>query len=525
MLRVLLLALLAAAVTAISASAAAAERIALPETLATEHFEIHYEGAPPDGIVEQQAGDLAANLERAYELFVGLGYPPPRDDGDGKIDVYVQPLSGALGYAYADTGANQTSGHIWIDKKATGMPDLAAHELFHLIQFGMWAPVEPWLLEATAEWAAFRSLNFPTTLLDPSGVEYPLSATLGLPDLSLSCSGAACGFDDYERGGYSRWHFFEWASEYFGSSFVKDVLDTGAALNDPTLSGVDLLDAALMTNFFTISDAFNEWSLANLTGAYTAPGLKGVRAKTYGEPILTGTATAVLPTRRVAVNHLAARYLSFQRGDGFAGGPCYAATLTLDVQLPFGVDSRPHFFWTGPDSEPVPLASTGASTTLSVPWDTCTSPYEGVLSLPNGSPTVDSAQFVVNASINIDTNTITTATAPPAGTYAGPTIAAPTDDEPPAIALYGPEVLHVSAAKRVLRLVVFSSSIGKLDARLGAADLGSRSLRTGNNDLRFAIPKKMVRALAGRGTSLTLTSMSPSGAAGATLKRRVTLSK
>src|SRR5918911_231619 len=225
MLRVLRLALLVCAVSAVSASAARADRPVLPETLTTAHFQIHYDGTPPNGIVHQQAGDLAANLERAYETFTGFwGYPAPRSDGDGKVDVYVQPMTGgALGFAYPDAATVQTSGHIWINKDATEMPDTAAHELFHLIQFGMWAPSEPWLLESTAEWAAFSFLDFPSTLLDSGGEEYPLQLTLGLPDMSLSCSGEACGLDDYERGGYSRWHFFQWATERFGPSFVKDV--------------------------------------------------------------------------------------------------------------------------------------------------------------------------------------------------------------------------------------------------------------------------------------------------------------
>jgi hypothetical protein len=71
---------------------------------------------------------------------------------------------------------------------------------------------------------------------------------------------------------------------------------------------------------------------------------------------------------------------------------------------------------------------------------------------------------------------------------------------------------------------VFSSGAGKLDARLGGTVLGKRALRTGNNDLRFTIPKSMLRSLTARRT-LTLTSLSPSGDTGAVLKRRVTLSR
>jgi hypothetical protein len=526
MLRVLRLALLVCALSAVSATAARADRPALPEKLTTTHFQVHYDGSPPDGILHQQAGDLASSLERAYEVFTGdWGYPAPRNDGDGRVDVYVGPLpEDALGFAFADAPTTQTSGYIVINSKATEMVDTAAHELFHVIQLGMWAPMQPWLLEATAEWAAFRFLDFPSTLRTADGDEYPLALTLGSSDMSLSCAGEACGMDDYERGGYSRWHFFQWATERFGSSFVKEVFDQGAARNDPGLPAVDLLSAALNANGSTLADAFTEWTVANLTGDYDARGLKGVRPKPYGEPLFTGVKTAVLPTRRVAVNHLAARYVSFQRGSGSARDLCYAATLTLDVRLPFGLSARPFFVWSAPGSKPVPLAVSGGSATLSVPWDTCTWAHEGLLSLPNPSATVDSAQFVVNGSITVDTNTIVTPTAPPAGSYSGPTVAAPTTDEPPAIALYGPEVLHVSAKKRLLRLIVFSSGAGKLDARLGGMVLGKRALRTGNNDLRFTIPKSMLRSLTARRT-LTLTSLSPSGDTGAVLKRRVTLSR
>jgi hypothetical protein len=54
--------------------------------------------------------------------------------------------------------------------------------------------------------------------------------------------------------------------------------------------------------------------------------------------------------------------------------------------------------------------------------------------------------------------------------------------------------------------------------------LGTRALRTGNNDLRFTLPKNVTRTLAARGT-LTLTSLSPTGTSGATVKRKVTITK
>jgi hypothetical protein len=41
-------------------------------------------------------------------LFTGFwGFPAPRNDGDGRVDVYVQPMAGtgALGLAFADAAS------------------------------------------------------------------------------------------------------------------------------------------------------------------------------------------------------------------------------------------------------------------------------------------------------------------------------------------------------------------------------------------------------------------------------------
>src|SRR3712207_7081737 len=51
-------------------------------------------------------------------------------------------MAGPLGRAYADANTVQTSGHVWIAPDAIKMADTAAHELFHLVQFGMWARSE-----------------------------------------------------------------------------------------------------------------------------------------------------------------------------------------------------------------------------------------------------------------------------------------------------------------------------------------------------------------------------------------------
>jgi hypothetical protein len=539
MLRLLRFTLLAAALGALFAAPADARIPGLPETLTTPHFQVHWEGFPVSGspVTWQQAGDLAANLERAYSTYTTeLGYPVPPSDGDAWIDVYITDLStvGALGLAMTDSMANQSSAYIYIDDDATEIPYLAAHELFHVFQFGIWTPASPWLLEGTAEWSGFRFMGFPSSLPDPDGELFPLIDTLGAPDMSVNCSGNACGLSAYEVGGYSRWHFYEYLSERFGPGIVKDIFLKAKALNDPTLTGSDFLSHTLLDKGSTLADVFTDWTVGNMTGNYTIPSLRGVRAPVFSETA-TGDATGALPAQKVAVNHLAARYLAFTRGSGSAG-PCYEATLSLNVSWPTGLGARPYFLWTETTAPPpaddapaplpvaTPLAVSGNAATLSVPWSTCSSGDAGVLSLPNPSTTVDAAEFTVTASMTVDKTRLATSTPPPAGSYTGPTVPAPDAEPAPAIALYGPETLRVSKRKRVVRLVVFSSGQGELEAQLGTTALGKRSLRAGNNDLRFTLPRGFARTLAARNV-LTVTSLSSSGSRGATVSRKLVFTK
>jgi len=223
----------------------------------------------------------------------------------------------------------------------------------------------------------------------------------------------------------------------------------------------------------------------------------------------------------VPANHLAARYVTFARGDGDGSHACYAATLTVNVTIPAGTSSQPYFFWDVPGSTPQALSISGTSATITVPWDTCAwGSTRGWLSLPNAStaaPYVDGAGFLVSYSTTVDTNTPATATPPPAATTVwGSTVPVPTSDVPPSIDVFGPELLKLSATDPTIRLIVQSSGPGMLTATLGSTVLGTGSLRSGNNDLRFAVPKAMLTSLrrsAADANVLTLTPLAPTGSA------------
>jgi hypothetical protein len=504
----------------LGAAPASARPGGYPDTITSAHFQIHYTGdsSATDRVTDQAASDVAATAESAYTAVTQTyGYPAPLDDGDGLIDIWIGSTgsSDVTGLAFADTLSNQTSGYILLDHAIGLNAHTIAHELFHLVQFGRWLPTDGWLLESSAEWTGYRFEGFPQSV----------NASLGAPDMSLDCIGDKCGDDDYERGGYSRWSFFEYLSEHYGSTIVKDVLDRGAAVNDPAVPAVTLLSDVLAAKGTSLGSAFADWTIANLNGAYTAPGLKGVLPQAYSQ-LATGADTAALPTQQVAVNHLAARYLVFQRGDG-SDGACYSAQLTLNVTIPAGIAAKPAFYWPAVGAAPQPLAISGSKASITVPWDTCAWQYGGYLVLQNPSTTADAQLFTVTGSVTVDRTKPASSTAPPPGvTVSGPVVPAPATDPAPTLTIHAPELLRVSAKTRLLRFVVYSSGEGKLQAALGGTVLGTTTLRTGNNDVRFVLPQTVFAAVkstrAGADT-LTLTSYSPQGTVGTTFTRHMTV--
>ena len=161
---------------------------------------------------------------------------------------------------------------------------------------------------------------------------------------------------------------------------------------------------------------------------------------------------------------------------------------------------------------------------VAVPWNTCTGSPDAYLSVPNDSLGLDGQLFTVSGSVTVDKTKPATASEPPSGAHiTGPVVSAPTTDPAPLLQIYAPEVLRVSARTRLLRLAVFASGEGKLQALLGSMNLGTAALRTGNNDVRFVLPRQLFNSLRTKSFSnvLQLTSVSPSGSKGSTFTRRV----
>lgn len=524
-------------------------------SLYTPHFVVHYVTDPlaAGAITETQAGDVGALAERAYAAEVADGYPPPVADGtaggDSRTDIYVADIDavGVLGYAYPETASAQFSGYIVLngaDPLDSLTQHTIAHELFHLVQFGIWLPsslTDHWLLEGSAEWMGYRVDGF------KGGLD------LGNWDMALDCRDPVLGngkcdlIDDYKNNGYSRWPFFEFLAERWGADFTRSVFAQGGAAGG---TAVNALSNAIAAKGSSLGDVFTDWTVANMTGGYTVAALQNVPVPAYatmstgtlaslnaktkqGAPLLTSGQPAPV---KVSVNHFSARYVAIRPGDAsLPDGPCYKATLDLSVALPSGVAARPYFWWSqkGPDGTNLQsaqaLSVSGNTASISLPWDTCDwGGTQGYLSLPNPTANLDAQDFTITGTLTVDRSTQATSTPPPdpVSTY-GPTTDVSGTGDVPRIQVFGPQLIRLSSASRVLRLIVSSSDSGALNASLGSLALGSAKLRAGSNDVRFALPPAAVGSLrktAAVANSLTLTPVSASGAAGASVVRRVTFS-
>ena len=493
--------------------------ITQPESIDSAHFTVWYDGDPtkPDYITETQAGNLAASAEVAYAAYAAMGFPPPVDNGSGMIDIQVLDLSqwhlssvicyGAVDFHSGDVGQENESYSAGVD-------------VFSEVEYNLFTPGfidDYWLMQGAASWASWRALDYPAAS----------TADLGPFDMALDCwdtSGTSkCSRNGVENLGESRWPFYEYVAERFGVPFIKEMLQDSETANN-AMTGLQNALAAHGTN---LSDTFNAFATKMMVGGWSAPSLNVATLPISGVPIMTGASTGDVPPQLFNVDHLATRYVEIDRGDGAADHACFAATLTITVQIPPGVSSKPSFYWNG-GSSPVDLSVSGNTATTTVPWDTCQWVNKGFLSLPNGSNTINGKKFSVSTHITVDTNTPATAKVPPApATAFGTVINVPSADVAPSISIFGPELLQVAAGATQIRLLVESNGEGSVNAAFGTVALGSSPVRPGENDVRFTVPAGVLSALrrsaAAGATLLTLTPVSLNGTAGAAVTQQVSI--
>jgi hypothetical protein len=511
-------------------------------TLSSEHFKIHYNRedhstvCPSMFITQEQAGDVLGMAERAYALYASWGYATPildSGDGDGYLDIsadqFSLPPNGCIAHGAIDLSIPREvdgtlgrwdalinpvlplgAGEIHLDTLKGLTYHVIAHEVFHLFQGKITTTADPWVEEGTAEWAAVKA----------EGAAGGLESN---PDRTLDCVGSECGDTEFDKNGYPGWMLFEYLTEHYGDAKIKDILSAAPMTGTQALASV--LPASVK-----LQDFFNDYTTARLNGNFSSPALADVLPQSL-TTLSLGNTTGAFSVTPIAVNHLAVRYVELARGDGTDTGPCYVASLKLNVMIPANVVSRPYYYANIAGSVPQALTVSGSTASITVPWDTCSGSPHAYLSLPNdwndadqsGAPK-DGREFVVTGTLTVDkSKPATAASPPPRAKVIGPVIQVPPTDPAPDLTVYAPELLRVSAKTHVLRFVVFSSGTGALRAVLGSSWNGSATLHAGNNDIRFVLPTQLLKRL--RKTSseniLSLTSYSPGGARGETITRRV----
>lgn len=496
---------------------------AMPELVQTTHFNIWYNGDPAatNYATQTQAGELGGFAEQAYATDAAAGFPAPTDNGASppRVDIYIFDLSSWNYASYICSGSFLfNSGDMGGANEAYS----AGFDLFAEVELNMFTPstyADNWLLQGAASWASWKALGFPT-----------LSAEdLGPFEISLDCfstlpSESKCSKKAYEDLGESRWPFYEYLAERFGVTFISEVLQDAQTADD-SLTG---LQTALLAHGTTLTAAFSAYSTKLMSGGWTAPSLAVATPVTSGTPILTGAATGDVPPQFFGVDHLSTRFVEIDRGDGSSSHACFAATLTVTVQIPSGVTSQPAFYWND-GGAPVDLAVSGSTATATVPWDTCQWANKGYVSLPNATTNVDGKQFSVATHITVDPNTPVAAKLPP--TLANPfgqVINVSGLAFAPAISIFGPQLLSLSAGAQQIRLIVESTGEGSVRATIGSVSLGSGAVRPGENDLRFAVPAGTLttlrRSAAAGAMLLTLTPVSLDGkATGPAVTQKLTI--
>src|SRR5947208_1274086 len=98
----------------------------LTAQVVSPHFIVHYAPAPadPNAITATEAQNIATTAEQSYTAETSsFGFPPPLDDGDGHIDIYIydDPTQTESGLAHRDSTADTTSGWISINPHESGL--------------------------------------------------------------------------------------------------------------------------------------------------------------------------------------------------------------------------------------------------------------------------------------------------------------------------------------------------------------------------------------------------------------------
>jgi hypothetical protein len=360
--RLLLPAVLLAAVWPVAAQARPSDP-SLVLTGSSAHFAIHYSPSLAGGTAQT----LLGYAEQAYAVELGMGFPAPLDDGDGRIDIYVTSIANpdAAGDAGFD-GTGRSSGWIELDPTKPGSLTYTTivHELFHLIQYTFGVP-SSLLAESTARWMEEQ------IALAPLSRYWPLATP-------LDC--APCDLHGYGRSPYDRWVFFAFLSDTYGPAIVREILASVTSGPFPTLQ---VVDPALRAHGSSLADGYAAFAIA------TVKAFGGESSKAVVGDI--GSSSTSLSIDRLTTHTFAVE------AGSVAPRICSATTLTVTVDARGG-DLRAALLVGVPRFQTVIPFTGSAATgelTATMPWSPCEAGDPPILVLANGSD----SSVVTNAEV------------------------------------------------------------------------------------------------------------------------------
>ncbi len=349
------------------------------------HICVHYVRSGPHRVsLADRDGDDVPNwvetnlsvMERTWSTEIGrLDYRAPRRDGTrgtipgrprtaGKIDVYLAQLQGGLfGYAQPESdpaatsdGSSRTNtAHMVLDADFAGFscrPSLclkatAAHEFFHVVQFGYDTFEQPWLLESTATWVEERVFDGAD-----DNRNYLSESSMRLPARSVDT--------DSGPTWYGNWIFHEFLSRRLGHDVVRQ---TWERARPGSVNARMALDATLRSHGTSLRAMFETFGIAsNAPRAYWLEGAAG------NYPAATSSAGKAQDS--VPLDHLTSANYVFTPDDHM-GNP---SLLKINVNAP-ETPSTASALVQEKDGTlrivRIPLDPTGAGT-VTVPFDAAT---------------------------------------------------------------------------------------------------------------------------------------------------------
>lgn len=331
--RALVAAALAAALVAVAAAPAVAARPVLPDSVFSDHFVVHYNSADPT-TPTTTARQLSADAEAGEAISVGqFQYPLPVSDGsvgggDGLTDIYTGPdpggCGGCNGFTAADSGAARTSAWTYINPAVALNKSTVAHEYFHVIQYGIYAPQlsEPLITEASASWigalAAGTDGGHPPFWMRGS----PSDDARGS---SLDCVPGCPTSEDI----YGQWPLYQsFRERYSDGARIVEYVFTESRNVGVGARQLRSLDEVLSTVPSSVGNetfeyarriAAADWGYERLAGRYPV----------FTQSAVLGVNANASSTMTSTLDHLATRYFDLRSNACSGGTPC-DATLHLD---------------------------------------------------------------------------------------------------------------------------------------------------------------------------------------------------